>query len=84
MEAVACKLVRRDVVPDVTGLSTLPQQISNKAAELLLRLGDVLPSMQGCREFVAVVLVRNERDSLEYSFEPLDRVARAIPDFGEI
>ncbi len=40
--------------------------------------------MHECREFSAVVLVANERVSLQHSFEPLTSVARLVPDLGEI
>jgi hypothetical protein len=81
--AVARKLVRRDIIPDVVGLCGLGQQVSDEVAELLLRSGDVLTSMQECREFGAVVLVGNERVGLEHRFEPLASVAILVPDFVE-
>ena len=56
MEAVAREFVGRDIVPEVAGLCGLGQQVSDQVAELLLRSGDVLASMQECREFGAVVL----------------------------
>ena len=88
VEAVARKLVRRDIVADVAGLCSVGQQVSDEVAELLLRSDDVLTSMQECREFDAefdaVVLVGNERVSFEYSFESLASVASLVPDFGEM
>ena len=80
MEAVARELVRRDIVPDVAGLRALGQQVSDQVAELLLRPGDVLASMQERREFGVVVLVGlvgDERVGLEHGFEPLAGVAGA-------
>ncbi len=84
VEAVARELVRCDIVPEVAGLCGVGQQVSDEVAELLLRSGDVLTSMQECREFGAVVLVGNERVGLEYSFEPLASVASLVPDFGKM
>ena len=45
VEAVARKLLRRDIIPDVAGLCGLGQQISDDVREVPLRLGDVLISM---------------------------------------
>jgi hypothetical protein len=39
----------------VSGLCALGRQVSDEVAELLLRSGDVLTSMQACREFGAAV-----------------------------
>jgi hypothetical protein len=36
----------RDIIPDVAGLCGLAQQVSDDVREVLLRLGDVLTSMQ--------------------------------------
>ena len=49
MEAVACELNRRDIVPDVAGPYGLREQVSNQVGELLLRSLDVLPTMEECR-----------------------------------
>ncbi len=86
VEAVARKLVRRDIIPEVAGLCDLGQQVSDQVDELLLRPGDGLPSMQECREFGAVVLavVGDERVGLEHRFEPLASVAGLVPEFGEM
>ncbi len=56
VETVAGKLVRRDIIPNVAGLCSLDQQVSNQVDELLLRPGDVLTSVQECRKFGTVVL----------------------------
>jgi hypothetical protein len=86
VEAVARELVRRDIVPDVAGLCGLAQQVSDHVAELLLRPGDVLVSMQERRECGAVVLavMGDEGIGLQYSFEPLTSAASPVPDFGEM
>ena len=47
--------------------------------EVLLRLGDVLISMQKCREFGGVALVLNECVGLEHGFEPLTSVSSLVP-----
>ena len=57
VEAVARELVSRDIIPNVADLCSLDQQVSDHVAELLLRPGNVLASMQERREFGAVVLV---------------------------
>jgi hypothetical protein len=84
MEAVARELVGRDILPDVAGLCALGQQVSDEVAELLPRSGDVLASMQKCREFGVMVLAGKERVGLEHSFESLASVAGLVPDFGEL
>jgi hypothetical protein len=87
VEAVARKLLRRDIVPDVAGLCALGQQVSDHVAELLLRPGDVLTSRQECREFGVVVpvgLVRDEGVGVQHSFEPLASAANLVSDFGEM
>ena len=86
MEAVARELVRRDIIPNVAGLCGLDQQVSDHVAELLLRPGDVLTSMQECREFGAVVLavVGDEGVGLQHSFEPLGSTASLVPEYGEM
>src|SRR5215211_1063277 len=56
VEAVARELLRRDIISDVAAVCTLGQQVSDHVAELLLRPGDVLTSMQECGEFGAVTL----------------------------
>ncbi len=86
VEAVARKFVRRDIIPEPAGLGDLGQQVSDQVDELLLRSGDVLTSMQECREFGAVVLavVADERVRLEHRFEPLASVARLVAEFGEM
>ena len=84
MEGVAGKLVGRDIVPDVTGLCGLGQQVSDEVAELLLRFGEVLTSMHERREFRAVgSLVGHQRVGLEHRCEPLASVASSVPDLGE-
>ncbi len=86
VEAVARKLVGRDIIPEVAGLCDLGQQVSDQVDELLLRPVDVLTSMQECREFGAVVLavVGDERVGLEHRFEPLASVAGKVAEFGEM
>ena len=73
VEAVARKLVGRDVTPDVVGLYGLDKQDFNHIVDLLLSSGDVRTSMQECSELRARVLmgkalVGDERVSLEHSF----------------
>lgn len=57
VQAVAHELLGRDIIPDVTGLSALDQQVSDHVAQLLLRSDDVLTLLQQCRQFGAVMLV---------------------------
>jgi hypothetical protein len=79
VEAVARELVRRDIIPDVAGLCGLGQQISDQGTELPLRSGDVLTSVQECREFGAVLaVVGDERIGLEHRLESLARVAGLV------
>jgi len=62
VEAVARKLVRRDIIVEVAGLCTRGHQISDHVVELRLGSGDALTSMQKRGEFsvmVAAVLVRS-------------------------
>jgi hypothetical protein len=89
VEAVARKLLGRDITPDVAGLCGLSQQVFDHVVDLLLRSGDVHTSMQECREFGAGVLMGkalmgNECVGLEHGFEPLSSVASLVSDFGEI
>ena len=89
VEAVARKLLGRDITPDVVGLCGLDQQVFDHIVDLLLRSGDVRTSMQECSEFGAGVLmgkalVGKERVSLEHRFEPLASGASPLPDFSEI
>src|SRR6266496_2067342 len=84
VEAVARELVRRDIIAEVPGFCPLDQQVSDEIGELLLCAGDMLTSMQECREFGPVVLVGHERERVEHSFEPLASVARSVADFREI
>ncbi len=86
MEAVARKLVRRDILPELAGFRDLGQQASHQVDELLLRLGDVLTSMQERHEFGAVVLavVGDQRVRLEHRFEPFASVAWSVSEFGEM
>jgi hypothetical protein len=51
---------------------------------VLLGSGDVLASIQQCRELAAVVLVGNQRVGVEHGFEALAGAARAVPDFDEL
>src|SRR5215207_5546118 len=84
VEAVARKLLGRDIVPDVARIRGLGQQVSDDVREVLLRSVGVLTSMQERREFARVALVLDECVGLEHGFEPLTRVARLIPDSGEM
>ena len=61
MEAVARKFVRHDIIPDVAGHSALGQHISDHVAQMLLRPGDLLVSVQERREFGVVVPAGLER-----------------------
>src|SRR5215203_2436162 len=84
VEAVARKLLRRYITPDVAGLCALGQQVSDDVREVLLRSGDLLVSMQECREFGGVALVLNEGVGLQHRFEPLASTASLVPQFGEM
>jgi hypothetical protein len=75
MENRMFEKLRRDIVAEIAPLCGLSQHLSDDVAELLLRWGDVLTSMQEWGEFGAVVLVGNERVGLQHSFEPLSSVA---------
>ena len=46
--------------------------------------GDMLISMQECREFGGVALVLNECVGLEHGFEPLTSGASLASQFGEM
>jgi len=72
VQAVAHQLVRRDVASEVPGLRALGQQVSDEVAEVLLRSGDVLASMQERRKLGAVLLVLDERVSLEHNLETVE------------
>jgi len=78
VQAVACQLIRRDVIADLAGPGGLDQQALDQVAELLLRLGNVLTamvimrllfSMQQRREppHVRAVLCPRERDRLAFA-----------------
>jgi len=84
VEAIACELLRPDIIPDVAGLCGLAQQVSDDARKVLLRLGDVLTLMQEGREFSGLALVLNECVGLEHGFESVTSVTSLVPDFGEI
>jgi hypothetical protein len=75
----AASVLRRDISPEVTGLCALGQEVSDDVREVLLRLGDVLISMQECREFGGVALVLDECVGLEHGFEPLTSVSNLVP-----
>ena len=55
VEAVARKLVRRDIIPDVARRCALGQQVSDEVAAVLRCPGDVLTVMQECRSVASVV-----------------------------
>ena len=85
MEAVARKLVRRHIVPEVAGLLSLGQQVSDEVAELVLRSADVLTPMEECHELGAVDdrdIVVDERVGLEHRYEPLAGVAGSVSEFA--
>ena len=84
VEAVACKLLSRDIIPDVARIRGLPQQVSDDVREMLLRSVGVLTSIQERREFAGVALVLDERVGLEHGFESLTRIPRLVPDLGEM
>jgi hypothetical protein len=84
VEAVARKLLRRDIIPDLAGPCALDQQVSNQVPKLLLRLGDVFTAMQERCELGVVALAGNERKGLEHRFETLARAASSVSDFGEM
>lgn len=84
VEAEARKFIGRNVIPKITFLRAFDQQISDEVVKPLLRTGDMRALMQKCREFGAVVLVGNERESLEHGFQSLTGVARLIPDCGKL
>jgi hypothetical protein len=83
VQAIGRKLVRGDVVPEIARRSTLGQQFADEVVEMMLRLDDVLASMQACREFGAVMLVRDEL-GFQHSFEPLAGVASPVPGRDEM
>jgi len=79
VEAIARELVRRNIIAEGAGFRGLGQQVSDHVAQLLLRSGDLLVSMEEGHEFGVVApvgLVGDERDGLEHSFESLASVAR--------
>ncbi len=86
VETVTGELVGRDIIPEIPRLCDLDQQISDEVGEVLLRSGDVLTSMQECRQFGAVVLaaVCDERVGLEHRFEPRACVPGSVPECGEM
>jgi hypothetical protein len=78
VDAVASKLVRRDIPSEAAGSCDLGQRVPDQIDELLLHPADVLASMQHCRELPAVVLTAVKRIGLEYRFEPLVSVAGLV------
>jgi hypothetical protein len=84
VQAVAREFVRGDIIPRVASLCPLGNQVSDDSAEVLLGSGDVLASMQECREFGAVVLMGNEGEGLEHGFEPLASAASLAPKLGKL
>ena len=86
VQAVARKLVRRDISPDVACISDIGQETSNQLDELVLRSGEVLISMQEFREFGAVLfaVMNDECVGLEHGFEPIAGVTGLVPDLGEV
>lgn len=79
MEAEARKFIGGDVIPKITVLYALDQQISDEVVKLPLRSGDVLAPMQQGRQLGAVVLVGNEREGLGHSSKLLAGVTSLIP-----
>lgn len=55
VQAIARELIRRDIIPEVTGLGPFGEQILDHVAKPLLRSGGLLASTQERREFGAVV-----------------------------
>jgi hypothetical protein len=84
VQAVAREFVRGDIIPRVASLCPLGYQVSDDSAEVLLGSGDVLASMQECREFGAVVLIGDEREGLEHGLEPLASAASLVPKLGKL
>ena len=84
MDAVAREFARRDIIPDLAGLRALDQQISDEVAQALLRMSDVLVSMQKYFKFRGVALVSNERVGIEHSFEALAGAANSISERSEM
>jgi hypothetical protein len=86
VQAVARKLVRRDISPNVACISDIGQETSNQLDELVLRSGEVLISMQEFREFGAVLfaVMNDECVGLEHGFEPIAGVTGLVPDLGEV
>jgi hypothetical protein len=89
MEAVAGQLVRRDVIPKLTGRGGLGQQVLDQVMDLPLRVREVRTSMQEGGKFGAGVLVGeavvgDERVGLQHGLEPLASVAWLVAEFGEL
>jgi hypothetical protein len=57
MDAVAGELVRRDIIPKLTGRGDLGQQLLDQVMDLPLRVGEVRPPMQQGGDLRAGVLV---------------------------
>src|SRR5262245_62508366 len=83
-EAVARKLVGRDIVPDLTRLRGCCQQIADEIAKALMRVVEVLTRVDN-RGNLSVVgsLEGHERVGLDDRFEPIARVADTVADLGE-
>jgi hypothetical protein len=87
VEAVACELVRSDIVPDLAGGYGLGQQVSDHVAELMLGSRDLLVSMENRREFAVMMpvgVVGDEGVGLQHGVEPLASVAGLVAEFGEL
>jgi len=56
----------------------------DEVAELPLRPGDVLTSMQQCREFGPVGLVGDERVDAEHGFYGVDRLGGLIHEYAQV
>jgi hypothetical protein len=84
MQAVAGQFGGRYVTPDVTALHAVGQQVSEEVAQMLLGPDEMLAPVQEGREFAAVMLVADERISLERRFEALASAACPVPDLGEM
>jgi hypothetical protein len=84
VDTVACKLVRRDIIPNISGLHAIDQQVSDEIAEVLRRPADMFVSMQKCLHFSGVALVLDERVCPEHSFESFGRGASLVSKCTEM
>src|SRR5262245_33499878 len=78
MKAVARELLWRDVVAKRTGLRSLGDEIAEELRELVVRAGNVFPTMEERCELGPMALMGDQRERLEHCLEPLDGVAGSI------